>query len=303
MAERKVWFGASLGGPMGGEVSAIPGMLERAAQADRQGLDLITLADHPYFGDKLDAYAAMSFLLGRTAQVSGAVIVTNPARPAALLARTVTSLSALSGGRIILGIGAGFLWDMIAKLGVAPRSPAAAVRAMAETITLVRELSGGGDPVTFAGESCQVNGIDPAPAPAPPVWTGAVGQQSLAVTGRLADGWVPAMGADWLSSRYRESRPVVDGAAAAAGRDPAEVITVCNFGGPITPAPLAATRDQDGRWAGGSAGQWVEELTGAVLEHGVGGFIYREGPTTSPGALAQWAQEIVPAVRAAVAAS
>jgi len=35
-----------------------------------------------------------------------------------VLARTLTSLSALSGGRIILGIGAGAIWDMIVKLGI-----------------------------------------------------------------------------------------------------------------------------------------------------------------------------------------
>lgn len=55
----------------------------------------------------------------RQANVSGAVNVTNlPSRPAPMLARTVTSLSALSGGRVVLGIGAGGLWAEIAKLGV-----------------------------------------------------------------------------------------------------------------------------------------------------------------------------------------
>ena len=48
------------------------------------------------------------------------------------------------------------------------------------------------------------------PVPAPPVWTGAIGPKALAVTGRLADGWVPGRGADWLSAGYRESRPVID---------------------------------------------------------------------------------------------
>ena len=77
------------------------------------------------------------------------VTVTNlPSRPAPVLARTLTSLSALSGGRVILGIGAGAIWDMIVKLGI-PRLDGAAVRAMAEAITLVRALSGGGEPVTF----------------------------------------------------------------------------------------------------------------------------------------------------------
>jgi hypothetical protein len=44
----------------------------------------------------------------------------------------------------------------------------------------------------------------------------------------------PPGGSDWLSQSYRESRPHVDAAAAAAGRDPAEIVSVYNFGGRIT---------------------------------------------------------------------
>jgi alkanesulfonate monooxygenase SsuD/methylene tetrahydromethanopterin reductase-like flavin-dependent oxidoreductase (luciferase family) len=55
----------------------------------------------------LNAYALTAFLLGRTERITGMVTVTNLAsRPAPVLARTLTSLSALSGGRVILGIGA-----------------------------------------------------------------------------------------------------------------------------------------------------------------------------------------------------
>ena len=51
------------------------------------------------------------------------------------------------------------------------------------------------------------DGLAPAAVPAPPVWTGLAGPASLAVTGRLADGWIPSRGSDWLSAVYRESRP------------------------------------------------------------------------------------------------
>lgn len=302
MPERRVLFGASLGQWNGADVGNVPGVLEIAAAADSGGLDLFTIADHLYFGDKLDAYSAVGFLLGRTASISGVVVVTNlPTRPAPALARTITSLSALSGGRVILGMGAGAIWDMIPQLGVPRLTPGAAVRAMEEAITLIRALCGGGEPVTFDGAFYQVSGLAPAPVPAPPVWTGSVGPRSLAVTGRAADGWVPSMGSDWLSTRYRESRPLIDEAAAAAGRDPADIVNVFNFGGQITPAPLAATRGEDGRWIGGSVTQWVEEMTSAVLEHGAGGFIYRSTDDTPPPvAVARYAQEIVPAVREAV---
>jgi hypothetical protein len=109
------------------------------------------------------------------------------------------------------------------------------------------------------------------------------------------------MGSDWLSARYRESRPLIDEAAVEAGRAPAEVANIFNFGGRITPEPLAKNRDDDGRWIGGSAQQWIEEMTSAVLEHGAGGFIYRSTDATpAPVAVTRFAQEIVPAVREAV---
>jgi alkanesulfonate monooxygenase SsuD/methylene tetrahydromethanopterin reductase-like flavin-dependent oxidoreductase (luciferase family) len=281
-----------------------PELLRLAGLADRDGLDLFSLSDHPYLGGRLDAYAAIGFVLGRTQRLAGFANVTNlPTRPAPMLARSVTSLSALSGGRIVLGMGAGGLWERISAMGVPPLSPAAAVDAFEEAIVLVKMLSGGGPPVTHRGPHYQVEQIEPAPVAAPPVWTGSNGPKSLAATGRVADGWIPGHAADWRSERYRQSRPIVDAAAAAAGRDPRDIRTVVNFPGRITDRPLAATRGPDGRWIGGSAGQWVEELTGAVLEYGASGFILFSPPGGTPDvvSLGRWANEIVPAVREAVA--
>jgi alkanesulfonate monooxygenase SsuD/methylene tetrahydromethanopterin reductase-like flavin-dependent oxidoreductase (luciferase family) len=128
-----------------------------------------------------------------------------------------------------------------------------------------------------------------------------VGPKSLAVTGRAADGWVPAMGSDWLSTLYRESRPRIDEAAAEGGRDPSAIVNVFNFGGRITAEPLARTRGEDGRLIGGSVGQWIEEMTSAVIEHNASGFIFRTtDDTPAPVAVARYAEEIVPAVREAV---
>jgi alkanesulfonate monooxygenase SsuD/methylene tetrahydromethanopterin reductase-like flavin-dependent oxidoreductase (luciferase family) len=299
MINSRVWFGFGLESGVGD----VGRLLSHAMQADREGLDLVSMSDHPYVADRLDAYAALGVILGRTTNISGAVNVTNlPSRPAPMLARTVTSLSALSGGRVVLGMGAGGLLDEVTKLGVGRLTPSDAVRAMAEGIALIKALSGGGAPVTFDGEFYRVTDLVPATAPTPPIWTGAVGPKSLAVTGRLADGWIPGHAADWLSRRFAESRPVIDEAAAAAGRDPAEVATVYNLPGRITTSPLRATRDDTGRWLGGSTGQWVDELTDAIRTHRAAGFIYfpiRDGTPTDV-ALHRWAQEIVPAVRDAI---
>ncbi|WP_431898798.1 LLM class flavin-dependent oxidoreductase [Nonomuraea sp. bgisy101] len=285
-------------------IDDIPELLRMAQQADRDGLDIFTLSDHPYIGGRLDAYAALGFILGRTEHIAGFANVTNlPTRPPAMLARTVTSLSALSGGRVVLGMGAGGLWDRIADMGVPRLTPGEAVDAFEEAIVLVKLLSGGGPPVTYEGNHYRVNQIEPAPVAAPPVWTGSVGSKSLAATGRVADGWIPGHAADWLSERYWASRPIIDEAAASVGRDPSEIRTVFNLPGRITDRPLPATRDRDGRWLGGSVDQWVEELTGAVLEHGASGFTLFSAGHGAPDltVLARWAQEIVPSVREAIA--
>ncbi|MGE3254460.1 LLM class flavin-dependent oxidoreductase [Pseudonocardia sp.] len=278
-------------------------LLELVRRADDDGLDVFSLSDHPYLGERLDAYAALGFVLGRTRRIAGFANVTNPTRAPALLARTVAALSALSGGRVVLGMGAGGLWDRIADMGLPRLSPGAAVDAFEEAIVLVRALCGGGPPVTFTGRHHRVHRIDPAPVPAPPVWTGSVGRRSLAATGRVADGWIPGHAADWRSARYLSSRPVIDGAAVAVGRDPAAVRTIFNLPGRITDLPLPAPRDGDGRWVGGDVAQWVDELTGAVLEHGASGFLLFSpaGGTPDARSLERWAGEIVPAVREAVA--
>ncbi len=284
-------------------VSRTDALFRHAKLADDHGLDVVSMSDHPYFGDRLDPYATLGVLLGRTSTVAGLANVTNAIRTAPMLARTVTTLSELSGGRIVLGMGAGGSWDDIARMGVTPPGPAAAVRAFAEAMTVVRLLSGGGDPVTFDGEFYRLTDLAPATAPTPPIWTGSVGPRSLAVTGRLADGWLPGHAADWLSPRYRESRPIVDEAAAAAGRRPEDVATIYNFPGRITATPLPATR-HNGRWIGGDVNQWVEELTSAVLTHKAGGFILFpvDDGTSRDVTFGRWAQEIAPAVRDAVTA-
>jgi alkanesulfonate monooxygenase SsuD/methylene tetrahydromethanopterin reductase-like flavin-dependent oxidoreductase (luciferase family) len=300
LSEQKVVFG--FGAHSG--IDDGPELLRMAEQADRDGLDIVSLSDHPYLGGRLDAYASIGFILGRTRHLSGFANVTNlPTRPAPMLARTVTSLSALSGGRIVLGMGAGGLWDRISDMGVPRLSPGDAVNAFEEAIVLVKLLSGGGPPVTYQGRHYQVDRIEPAAVAAPPVWTGSVGPKSLAATGRVADGWLPGHAADWRSQRYRESRPIIDEAAAAVGRDPREIRTVFNFPGRITDRPLAATRDDEDRWIGGSVDQWVEELTEAVLEHGASGFMLFSagGGVQDEVSLGRWAKEIVPAVREAIA--
>ena len=286
-------------------VHQVDEMLGHARMADEAGLDFLSIGDHPYFAERVDAYAALGFVLGATSSISGAVIMTNLlSRPAPVLARTVAGLSAVSRGRVILGLGAGGMQEEIDALGVPRLSPGARIRALEEAIIVVRALTGGGDPVTFDGEFYQVTGLEPAAEATPPIWVGTGGPKGLAVAGRRADGWIPPHAADWRSKLVAEARPVIDEAAAAAGRDPADVGTVYLVAGRITrdPVPLADTRNDKGRWTGGGVTQWVEELTSAVLEHGAAAFNYiaPPGDHISDTTLNRWAYEVVPAVRAAI---
>ena len=73
MPDHNVLFGASLGQWNGADAADAAGRVRLATQADRDGLDLFTVADHPYFGDKLDAYALTAFLLGRTERIADMV--------------------------------------------------------------------------------------------------------------------------------------------------------------------------------------------------------------------------------------
>ena len=295
-----VLFG--LGLPTG--VQQVSEMLGHARAADEAGLDFVGVGDHPYFAERVDAYAALGFVLGATSNITGAVIMTNLlSRPAPILARTLTGLSTISRGRVVLGIGAGGMEEEIVALGVPRLSPGARIRALEEAIIVVKALSGGGDPVTFDGEFYHVTELTPATAPTPPIWIGSGGPKGLAVTGRHADGWVPPHAADWRSTLVAESRPIIDEAAASVGRSPTDVGTIYIVSGRISRDPLPHTRDDEGRWIGGGVTQWVEELTFAVVEHGAAAFVYlvRPGETITDTTVNLWANEVVPAVREAIA--
>jgi alkanesulfonate monooxygenase SsuD/methylene tetrahydromethanopterin reductase-like flavin-dependent oxidoreductase (luciferase family) len=282
------------------KVRDVAAILRLAERADRDGLDHVSLSDHPYVADLLDGYAAIAFILGRTERLSAFVNVTNlPLRPAPVLARTASALSALSGRRFVLGLGAGGAWDRITTMGVPELRPAEAVEAFEEAMQLVRSMSDGGRPA--ATKHYPIGDLRPAAVAAPLIWTGSNGPKSLAATGRQADGWIPGHAADWLSDRFHWSRPIIDEAALSVGRKPADIATIYNFPGAITATPVRRTRDAEGHWIGGSPAQWTEELTDAVLNHSAAGFtLFPRGSDPYETQVARWSEEVVPAIRAAI---
>ena len=101
---RQLEFGASVE-----PLAAPPDWTARIAQAaDRAGLDLVGIQDHPYQRRFLDTWTLISTLVPITEQVRFFPDVANlPLRPPAMLAKAAASLDVLSGGRIEMGLGAG----------------------------------------------------------------------------------------------------------------------------------------------------------------------------------------------------
>jgi alkanesulfonate monooxygenase SsuD/methylene tetrahydromethanopterin reductase-like flavin-dependent oxidoreductase (luciferase family) len=134
-----------------------------AREADRAGLDLVGVQDHPYQRRFLDTWTLLSALAPQTRRVRLFPDVANlPLRPPAMLAKAAASLDLLSGGRVELGLGAGAFWDGVAAMGGPRRSPGEAVEALEEAIRVIRLVwSGEGGAVTFPGRHYRLEGLRP----------------------------------------------------------------------------------------------------------------------------------------------
>ena len=264
-----------------------------ARRADELGLDLVGVQDHPYQWRFLDTWALLADLLARTERISVFPDVANlPLRGPAMIAKHAASLDALSGGRFELGLGAGAFWEAIRAMGGPVRSGREALESLEEAILIIRAFWSGERTIAFEGRHYSVRGLHPGPAPAHPIgiWLGVGRPRALALTGRLADGWVPSL--SWATPELVPAMMRrIDEGAAAAGRDPAEIRRVYNVGGTIA----------DGRTGGllqGPPGRWIEALTGFAEELGFDTFVF--WPDEEPLAqLERFAQEVVPGLRGA----
>jgi alkanesulfonate monooxygenase SsuD/methylene tetrahydromethanopterin reductase-like flavin-dependent oxidoreductase (luciferase family) len=272
-------------------------LLATAVEAEARGLDYIAVQDHPYQRRYVDAFALLGMIAGRTSRIGLFPDVANlPLRPPAVLAKTAVSLDVLSGGRFELGLGAGGFWDAIEAYGGPRRTPAEALAALDEGIQVIRKVWSGERNLRFAGAHYRLVGAQSGPVPAHPIgiWLGVYGPKAIALAGGTADGWVPSLPADaGDTTRLREMTTRLDDAAAAAGRDPGDVRRVVNVNGAVT----------DGESAGllrGPVTQWVDELTPLALDLGFDTFVFWGD---GPGQLARFAEEVVPAVRAAITAA
>jgi alkanesulfonate monooxygenase SsuD/methylene tetrahydromethanopterin reductase-like flavin-dependent oxidoreductase (luciferase family) len=286
---RELEFGAS--------VEPLANPLDWAARvakaADRGGLELVGIQDHPYQRRFLDTWTLISTLVPITKRVRFFPDVANlPLRPPSVLAKAAASLDVLSGGRVEMGLGAGGFWDAIVAMGGPRRSPSEAVRSVEEAIKVMRLVWSEERSASFDGDFYSLKGYRPGPHPVHHIgiWVGAAGPRMLALIGRLADGWVPSLfwaPPERLPGLYKR----IDEAAAEAGRRPEEIRRVYNVNGRIG-------AEGDGLLEG-PVSKWVEELTRLALESGMDTFIYWPSEDHVR-QIEAFASEVVPAVREAV---
>ena len=269
--------------------------LRVAVAADREGLDLVGIQDHPYQRRFLDTWTLISTLVPLTERIRFFPdVACLPLRPPAVLAKAAASLDVISGGRVEMGLGAGAFWDSIVAMDGPRRSPAEAVRSVEEAIRVMRLVWSEERSVRFDGEIYTLGGLKPGPHPVHEmgIWIGAGGPRMLSLIGQLADGWIPSMG--WATpERLPEMQKRIDEGASKAGREPREIKRLYNVSGRIGQAGKG--------FLSGPASKWVEELTRFALELGMDTFIYWPSEDRER-QVELFANEVAPAVREAVAA-
>jgi alkanesulfonate monooxygenase SsuD/methylene tetrahydromethanopterin reductase-like flavin-dependent oxidoreductase (luciferase family) len=274
------------------EVTDLRALREQVAAAERWGLDVIGIQDHPYQRRFLDAFALMGDLLARTERLTVfSDVASLPLRPPATLAKTAASLDVLSGGRFELGLGAGAFWDAIAAMGGPRRTPGESVDALEEAIEIIRASWRGDTSVRFSGRHYSASGFRPGPPPAHDmgIWVGAYKPRMLALTGRMADGWVPSLQYA-PPEELAAMRDRVDAAARDAGRDPASIRRVLNIAGTVADGPVTGLLE-------GPPAHWVDTLRGLRDDLGFDTFVLApQGDVMQQ--IERFAREVAPEVRA-----
>jgi alkanesulfonate monooxygenase SsuD/methylene tetrahydromethanopterin reductase-like flavin-dependent oxidoreductase (luciferase family) len=277
---------------------AYPALVRQVLAAERGGLDLVGIQDHPYQRRFLDTFALIGDLLARTSRIRCFPDVASlPMRPPAMLAKAAASLDVMSGGRFELGLGAGTFWDAVAGMGGNVRGPGDRGDALEEAIGIIRaalDVGRGRSVVRGAGPSYPIPGYPAGPAPAHRVeiWVGAMAPRALDLIGRLADGWIPGRGISAIDDFPRLIERI-DEAAVAAGRDPGAIRLIVNLSGVITDGARG-----DGPIEG-PVDQWVDTLAGWATDLGLDSFVFWP-PDTGTEQVELYANEVAPAVRAAL---
>ena len=197
-------------------------LADLAARAEALGYDDFWLADERFFRE---VYALLALAAARTTRIRLGPCVTDPfSRHPALTAMAIATLDEISGGRAVLGLGAGV--SGFRELGIDAARSAVAIR---EAVELIRRLLAG-QSVTVKGQQVSFDGgrLDFAPRRAAiPIYVASQREAGCRVAGRVADGAI--MQGSVAEPLLRFFRTTVAEGARRAGRDPAQVELVARL--------------------------------------------------------------------------
>ena len=157
-------------------------------RAEDLGYAGISISDH--FSAQLAPIPALAAAAAVTTRVRlGFNVLANDFRHPAMLAKELATIDLLSDGRLVAGIGAGWMTNDYEATGIALDRPGVRIERLEEAVTILRGLWGKG-PFTFAGTHYRINNLDGLPKPVqnlPPVLIGGGAPRVLGMAGRIAD--------------------------------------------------------------------------------------------------------------------
>jgi alkanesulfonate monooxygenase SsuD/methylene tetrahydromethanopterin reductase-like flavin-dependent oxidoreductase (luciferase family) len=202
-----------------------------ATNAEQLGFDFVSANDfaegkQPTY----ESWTMLTWIAAATSKISVATrVLAVPYRFPAMVAKMAATLDHLSGGRLILGLGGGYRDHEFKAFGLAVPTPKEKVDGLEEAIRIVRGLWSE-SAFTFDGELFHTDAADLEPKPGRhiPIWVGTYGPRALAVTGRVADGWIPSF--DQVPpEKIPLMRDRIFSAAREVGRDPEEITFAYNI--------------------------------------------------------------------------
>ncbi len=217
-----------LGLSIGYSGSAIGEVLPLVTRADSLGIDSVWAAEA--YGS--DAVTVLAYLAANTTRIKlGSGILQMPARTPANTAMTAMTLDALSGGRLILGLGLSGPQVVEGWHGVAYGEPLGRTR---EYVEIVRKAVARTEPLRHEGKhySIPYTGSDATGLGKPlrsilhpvrdriPIYLAAIGPRNVALTAEIADGWLPIFYSPEREATFNEH---LDAGLATAGRKAAEL--------------------------------------------------------------------------------
>lgn len=248
------------------------------ALAERLGFPTVFRSDHFFMlpthqQDSLDPYLSFTLAAAETERIRfGPLVTPITFRHPANLGRMAAQIDLLSGGRFVMGVGAG--WNAAEHAAYGLDFPPTRERfdRLTEAIGVMRALWGEG-PASFEGERYRLDGADCLPKPAagrPPILIGGAGEKrTLRLVAEFADEWnTPAMPLD----DYRRKCETLERHCEAVGRDPAGIKRSMMSFGLVGPNEAAIERVRDvlegkglGRGGAGPAAT-VGGTTGEVID-------------------------------------